>query len=60
MEIFGAKLNGDDAKWFCGQSKKDKKAWIKANTYMQDSATIDEWINNPPKQKDCGCGCGGK
>lgn len=58
--IFGAKLNGGDVKWFCQLSKFKKKQWIKANTYMQDDATIDEWIANPPAQKPGGCGCGCK
>lgn len=60
ITVFGTRLNGADAKWFCQLSKTNKKKWIKANTYMKDDATIEEWVNNPPKPSSGGCGCGCK
>lgn len=60
MRIFNVILNGDDAKEFCNQSTDFKINWIRKYTNQKDMALIMDFINNPPKGDDCGCGCGDK
>jgi hypothetical protein len=60
MRIFNIILNGDDAKEFCKQNTEFKISWIKTHTNQKDMELIMEFINNPPKNNDCGCGCGEK
>lgn len=60
MRIFNVILNGDDVKEFCKLSKESKIAWIKQYTNQKDNELIADFLNNPPKHGDCGCGCGDK
>jgi hypothetical protein len=59
MEIFGKIISSEDAKIFCKLSEAEKRAWIEKYTKQRNENLITDFINNPPKNKDCGCGCGG-
>lgn len=60
MEIFNKSLFGDDAIEFCKLPKEQKENWIRKYTNQQNDEIIEEFLNNPLKDGDCGCGCGGK
>lgn len=60
MKIFNVILNGEAAKEFCHKSVEFKVDWIKKHTDQQNIDLIMDFINNPPKNNDCGCGCGDK
>lgn len=60
MEIFNVRINGSDAKAFCKLSKEQKKQWILKYTNQKNEVLIEQFLTNPLKTNDCGCGCGGK
>lgn len=59
VKIFNVEINGGDISWFCGLPKAEKAQWVKSNTNQQNDLLIEEFLNTPLKQGDCGCGCGG-
>jgi len=51
MTIFNIELFGSDADWFCGLSKEEQFAWIKANTNQTNDDLINQFLNTPLKNK---------
>lgn len=60
MRIFNVILNGKDAEDFCNQTRGFKIKWIKKNTSQQNDEIIANFLDNPIKMDDTGCGCGKK
>lgn len=59
IRVFNKELNGIDVEKFCQKSKEDKFTWIKNNTNQQNDSIINDFLNKPLLNEDCGCGCGG-
>jgi hypothetical protein len=45
LKIFEVMLFGDDALEFCSMNKREKTAWIKANTSQKSTLIIKEFVD---------------